>query len=75
MRDLFIGSTQLLGKVSIMPSMTAVEFNLIGTYQNLAIEHIKQMCYLPGVRFIEEKIISNLISLVIEHFPGKINFR
>ena len=75
MRDLFIGSTQLLGKVSIMPSMTAVEFTLIGTYQNLAIEHIKQMYYLPGVRFIEEKIISNLISLVIEHFPGKINFR
>jgi hypothetical protein len=29
---------------------------------------------LPGVRFIEEKIISNLISLVIEQFPGKINF-
>jgi len=37
-------------------------------------QDIKQMYCLPGARFIEEKIISNLISVAIELFLVKDKF-
>lgn len=37
-------------------------------------QDIKQIYFLPGARFMEEKIISNLISVVIELFPVKDKF-